>query len=101
MWFSLLAQTHPFLKLHDHNCEEVISSWVTKAIEHIRVMKRFPSDMSLASNSSSTSTSAWSSHSGRLPAGHMVSNTSGSSLGQRLSLSNLPHSSGVEFMETQ
>lgn len=93
--------THPFLKLHDHNCEEVISSWVTKAIEHIRVMKRFPSDMSLASNSSSTSTSAWSSHSGRLPAGHMVSSTSGSSLGQRLSLSNLPHSSGVEFMETQ
>lgn len=50
--------------LHDDRSEEVISVWVRRLLEHMRILnsKRFPSDLSLASNSSSTS--AWSGLSG-------------------------------------
>ena len=61
---------HPFLRIYDENCEEVISNWVTKAMEQIRIMKRCPSDLSLASSSSSMSGGWSSSHSGRTSAAH-------------------------------
>ena len=88
----------------------MISSWVTKAIEQMRVMKKFPSDLSLASTSSTHSTSGWS-NSGSIRVGNSGgggtmggAGPSGSSIGssqQRMSLSGLSHSTGVEFMETQ
>lgn len=46
---------HPFLMYYDDSCEEIIAVWVRKVMEQIRIMKRFPSDMSLASTSSSAS----------------------------------------------
>lgn len=51
--------------LHDDRNEEVISLWVRRLQEQMRILnsKKFPSDMSLASNSSSTSN--WSGHSSR------------------------------------
>lgn len=56
---------HPFLVLHQDKSEEVVSVWVRRLQEQMRILssKRFPSDCSLASNSSSTS--AWSGHSAR------------------------------------
>lgn len=48
-------QKHPFLMYYDDSCEEIIAVWVRKVMEQIRIMKRFPSDMSLASTSSSAS----------------------------------------------
>lgn len=114
--YCVLLKAHPFLKLHESDCEETISSWVTKSIEQMRLtMKRFPSDLSLASTSSTHSTGGRS-NSSRVTAGSTSggvsgimggAGTSGSSLGnsssQRLSMgsSGLTHSSGVEFMETQ
>ncbi len=83
---------------------------MTKAIEQMRVMKRFPSDASLASTSSTHSTSGWSNSgstrmggAGVVGAGLMHgAGSSGSSVGNhRLSMPGLSHSSGVEFMETQ
>ena len=47
---------------YEDNSEEVISAWVRKLMEQFRIMKRFPSDISLASTSSSAS--GWSSMSG-------------------------------------
>ena len=87
----LHVQKHSFLLLHEENCEETISSWVTRAMEHIRIMKRFPSDVSLASSSSSTS--VWSGHSGR-------TGTSGTGIVPKLGHSS-SYLSGIEFMETQ
>lgn len=68
-----LSQIHPFFRMYDENCEEVISNWVTKAMEQIRIMKRFPSDLSLASSGSSLSGGWSSSHSGRTSAVHKLS----------------------------
>jgi len=53
---------HPFLMFYEDNSEEVISAWVRRLMEQMRIMKRFPSDVSLASTSSSAS--GWSGMSG-------------------------------------
>ena len=79
---------------------------VIKAIEQMRVMKRFPSDASLASTSSTHSTSGWSnSGSTRLVGsglpGHGTAGPTSTVGNHRLSMPALSHSSGVEFMETQ
>lgn len=59
--------THPFLMFYDDSNDEIISAWVRKSQEQLRMtMKRFPSDISLTSTSSSAaggSSSARSGHS--------------------------------------
>lgn len=69
-------QQHPFLMFYDNGNEEIVSSWVRKMLEQIRIMKRFPSDMSLASTSSSAS--GWSGISGH-SSSKLASAVSGSS----------------------
>ncbi len=60
-------QVHPFLMLFNDSGEEMISAWVRRTLEQIRIMKRFPSNVSLASSSSSTSGwSGLSAHSGKV-----------------------------------
>ena len=58
---------------YEDNSEEVISAWVRRLMEQFRIMKRFPSDLSLASTSSSAS--GWSGLSG--PSSKFASSLSG------------------------
>jgi hypothetical protein len=108
------VQRHPFLHAHEDNCEEIISDWVIKRIEHIRIMKRVPSDLSLASSSSSTSIrSGNSSTTNRIPVaasgGLAVTNNIHIAVGNprtaagrfNQSSSSSTFVSGIEFMETQ
>lgn len=59
---------HPFISLHMESPEEVISQWVIWTLEQRRLlMKKYPSEVSLASSSSST----YSSYSGLLTSNHI------------------------------
>lgn len=53
---------HPFFMYHESTSDDVVASWVTRSLEQFRIMKRFPSEASLAS----TSSSSWSGYSTRM-----------------------------------
>lgn len=67
-----VAQEHEFLLMHSERGDEVVSVWVRRMQEQMRILhsKRFPSDLSLASNSSSWS--GMSGHSGNRMTTHQV-----------------------------
>ena len=62
---------------YDDSNDEIISQWVRKVQEQARILKRFPSDVSLASTSSSTS--GWSGVSGHSGVQRAISTHSGHS----------------------
>ena len=41
--------------MNEDNVEEIVGSWVIHTLEHMRMMKRYPSDISLSSASSHSS----------------------------------------------
>ncbi|KAL5482038.1 hypothetical protein EMCRGX_G022318 [Ephydatia muelleri] len=53
---------HPFFMYHESTSDDVVANWVTRSLEQFRIMKRFPSEASLAS----TSSSSWSGYSTRM-----------------------------------
>ena len=79
--------------MHDDRNEEVLAVWVRRVQEQMRILqsKRFPSDISLASNTSSTS--SWSGLSGHSSRAHQPPPAAGHAVGHAIGLAG-HHNSG-------